>query len=103
LVRECQALLAKQTPAQDLGFVNFEGCITAKILVMALEKAGPNLTRSGLTEALESLRDEDIGGLRVSLGPQNHQASTAVFLTIISGGKITPIQTIPKRAKSAAR
>jgi branched-chain amino acid transport system substrate-binding protein len=103
LVQQCETLLAKQTPKQDLGFVNFEGCITAKVLVMALEKAGPALTRAGLTEALESMREEDIGGLRVSLSPQSHQASTAVFLTMISGGKIIPIKTIPKRAEIAAR
>jgi branched-chain amino acid transport system substrate-binding protein len=96
LVQQCDALLAKQLPRQDLGFVNFEGCITAKVLAMALEKAGPALTRAGMVEALESMHDQDLGGIRVSFTPQSHQASTAVFLTMIADGKITAIKTIPR-------
>jgi ABC-type branched-subunit amino acid transport system substrate-binding protein len=103
LVQQCGALLGKQVPKQDLGFVNFEGCITAKVLAMALEKAGPALTRAGMVEALESMRDQDMGGLRVSFTPQSHQASTAVFLTMIANGKITAITTIPRLTSLTAR
>lgn len=103
LARQCEALLAKQVPRQDLGFVNFEGCITAKVLVMALEKAGPALTRGAMFDALESMRDTDLGGIRVSFSSQNHQASTAVFLTMIVNGKITAITTIPKLTNLTAR
>ncbi len=103
LVQQCEALLAKQAPVQDLGFVNFEGCITAKILAMALDKAGPALTRAAMVEALESMHDKDLGGIRVSFTPQNHQASTAVFLTMIFDGKIIAIKTIPRLTDLTAR
>jgi ABC-type branched-subunit amino acid transport system substrate-binding protein len=103
LVQQCEALLSKQVPKQSLGFVNFEGCITAKVLAMALEKAGPALTRAGMVQALESMHDQDLGGIRVSFTPQNHQASTAVFLTMIANGRITAIKTIPRLTELNAR
>ncbi|MGF6709077.1 branched-chain amino acid transport system substrate-binding protein [Luteibacter sp. W1I16] len=103
LVQQCETLLAKQLPRMNLGFVNFEGCITAKVLAMALEKAGPALTRTAMVEALESMHEKDLGGIRVSFTPKNHQASTAVFLTMITDGKIIAIKTIPKSTDLTAR
>jgi ABC-type branched-subunit amino acid transport system substrate-binding protein len=96
LVKECAELLAKQVPGEKLGFVNFEGCITAKVMAIALEKTGPALTRVNLIKTFESIRGLDIGGMQVSFGPGDHQGSDAVFLTQISQGKITSIKTIPR-------
>lgn len=96
LTRECSALIEKYAPGEKLGFVNFEGCITAKAMIIALDNAGPTLTRLGLIHAFESLKGLDIGGLQFNLGPDNHQASNSVFLTRISQGKITSIDIIPK-------
>jgi branched-chain amino acid transport system substrate-binding protein len=96
LTRECAALLAKHVPGEKLGFVNFEGCITAKMMVIALEKAGPALTRAGLITAFESIRALDIGGMQIDFSPEDHQGSDAVFLTQISQGKIASIKTIPR-------
>lgn len=95
LAKECAELLAKQVPGEKLGFVNFEGCITAKVMAIALQKTGPALTRVDLIKTFESIRGLDIGGMQVNFGPENHQASDAVFLTRISQGKITSIKTIP--------
>ncbi|CAB3779649.1 ABC transporter substrate-binding protein [Pararobbsia alpina] len=96
LARECAALLAKHVPGEKLGFVNFEGCITAKMMVIALEKAGPALTRAGLITAFESIRALDIGGMQIDFSQEDHQGSDAVFLTQISQGKIASIKTIPR-------
>ncbi|SFB95760.1 amino acid/amide ABC transporter substrate-binding protein, HAAT family [Collimonas sp. OK412] len=96
LARECAVLIKKYAPEEKLGFVNFEGCISAKAMVIALDRTGPALTRPGLIHAFESIKGLDIGGLQFNLGPDNHQASNSVFLTRISQGKITPIDTIPK-------
>lgn len=97
LVRECAALIEKYTPGEKLGFVNFEGCITAKAMVIALTKTGTALTRVNLIQTIESIKGLDIGGMQLNLGPENHQASNSVFLTQISQGKITSIDTIPKQ------
>ena len=89
---ECTALLEKYAPGETLGFVSFEGCITAKTMIIALEKAGPTLTRTNLIHAFETINNLDIGGIRLNLGQENHQASNAVFLTKIVDGEITQIK-----------
>jgi branched-chain amino acid transport system substrate-binding protein len=96
IAKECAALLEKHAPGEELGFVNFEGCITAKAMLIALKKTGPSLTRTDLIKAFESIKDLDIGGLTLNLSQENHQASSAVFLTQIKQGKIAPIKTISK-------
>lgn len=50
------------------GFVNFEGCIAAKVLVAAPERAA-------LMDAVQALNAVDLGGLTVSFSPDNQQAS----------------------------
>jgi hypothetical protein len=53
-----------------------------------LRRSGRNLTREGLTAALESLRDWDMGGFTISYSPTNHEGSRFTDLTIIArGGK----------------
>ena len=83
-------------PGEKLGFVNFEGCISAKVMVTALEESGPALTRTQLLRTFESIRGLDIGGMLFNFAPENHQGSDAVFLTQISQGKIESIKTIPR-------
>lgn len=92
ITAECATLLAKNAPDETLGFVQFEGCITAKAMVIALERAGPALTRANLIKAFEKIKGLDIGGMQLNLGAENHQASNAVFLTQIIGGHITQIK-----------
>ncbi|MBI5444255.1 MAG: ABC transporter substrate-binding protein [Deltaproteobacteria bacterium] len=91
IVKECAETIAKASPGEKLGFVNLEGCLTAKTLVLGLEKAGQDLTRAGLIKALEGVQGVDLGGLTLTFGPQDHQGSDHVFLTQIKDGKITPL------------
>lgn len=96
ITKECSSLITKHFPEEKIGFVRFEGCITAKAMVLALEKAGKDLTRENLIKAFEDMKNVDIGGLTFTMGPDDHQASDQVFLTQIKGGKITPVSTIGK-------
>jgi len=96
VTKECSTLIAKHAPDEKLGFVNFEGCITAKAMVLALEKVGKDLTRENLIKAFEDMKNADIGGVSFTMGPDDHQALDHVFLTQIKGGKITQISTIGK-------
>lgn len=91
IAADCAALLAKHVPGAQLSFVNFEGCISAKAMVAAMRQAGTNLTRERLIQSFEAFDRQDIGGLQLTLGPDNHQASTTVFLTRIEAGKIVPV------------
>ncbi|WP_229506538.1 ABC transporter substrate-binding protein [Massilia sp. BJB1822] len=88
---DCAALLNRYVPGSRLSFVNFEGCIAAKAMVAAMLQAGPGLTRERLIQSFEAFDQFDIGGLRLTLRPDNHQASTTVFLTRIVDGKIVPV------------
>ncbi len=89
--RECRAALQAQG-GEKLGFVNFEGCITAKVMVAALEAAGKTPDRAGLVSSMQAMNGVDLGGMKISFGAANHQAMTDVFLTQIRDGKITKLR-----------
>ncbi|HXW65344.1 MAG TPA: ABC transporter substrate-binding protein [Burkholderiaceae bacterium] len=90
VTRSCKELLAQS--GAELGFVNLEGCISAKVLVYGLEHAGKALTRDGLVAALENMQNVDLGGLSVTLSGTSHQALNQVFLTQVRDGHIAKLQ-----------
>lgn len=66
------------------GFVALEGWISAQILLEGLRRAGPDLDTDRLVEALESIRDLDLGiGARVSFSAEDHQGSRQVWGTVL--------------------
>ncbi|MCS6944390.1 MAG: ABC transporter substrate-binding protein, partial [Sutterellaceae bacterium] len=77
----------------NINYTSLEGYADAVVLVEALKKAGPNLTRAALLSALESL-NTDIGGLKIAFSPTNHQGSKAVYLTVVRGGKAVPVKRL---------
>ena len=89
--RDCRAVVAAHG-SEKLGFVNFEGCITAKVMVAALELAGKEPGRAQLVAALQGMQGYDLGGLKLGFGATNHQALSEVFLTQIQGGKIAKLR-----------
>jgi branched-chain amino acid transport system substrate-binding protein len=91
LQRECREALAAHN-GEKLGFVNFEGCITAKVMLAALERAGKEPGRDTLLTALQGMQGIDLGGMKLNFGAANHQAFNDVFLTQIQGGKITKLR-----------
>jgi branched-chain amino acid transport system substrate-binding protein len=91
ITRDCRNML-KQHANETLGFVNLEGWISARLLVRALEQAGPQLTRQALVSSLESMRSVDLGGLAITLSADDHQATDHVFLTEIVDGKIVKVR-----------
>ncbi len=60
-----------------------EGFAAAKVLVEGLRRAGPNPTPAGLRDALEGLRNFDLGGLSVSYSPTSHTGLDFADLSII--------------------
>lgn len=77
-----------------LGYTSLEGYLNAAVLVEALRRAGPQPTRARLVKEL-SMLDIDLGGFRVTFGPDDHQGSDAVFLTRIEQGKAVPVRRQP--------
>ena len=82
VVKEYRAML-EEAKAQP-GFGTLEGYIAAKVMVEGLKRAGKNLRRDSFIKGMESMSAFDVGGFKVSFGPENHNASKFVDLTIIS-------------------
>jgi len=56
--------------------------------VLALQKAGPDLTTESLAKAVESITDyTDIFGYRVSFGPDKHNGATESVLSQVQDGR----------------
>ena len=65
-----------------------EGYRGADLTVLALEKAGSNLTTDSLAKAVESITDyTDIFGYPVSFGPEKHSGATESILSQVQEGR----------------
>lgn len=83
VVKDYQKHVAGTNAAADYGFGSLEGYIAAKIFVEGLRRAGKEPTRENFVNALESLRDFDVGGFYVTYTPSDHNGSKFVDLTVI--------------------
>jgi len=82
--REFQrALQAVQAPAEDWNQAGLEGYIAARVLVEGLRRAGPQPTRAGLRQALETLSAFDLGGYVIELTRASHSGSRFVDIAIL--------------------
>lgn len=84
LVREYQDLMRRYAPDARLTPISLEGFVTAKVLVEALRRSGPAPTRARFIEALESMRDYDIGAVRLTYTPQQHNGLKFVDISVVS-------------------
>jgi branched-chain amino acid transport system substrate-binding protein len=65
------------------------GHVAADLTVVALDKAGKDLTTDTFVKALESIRGyRDIfNGPEASFGPDKHQGANSSFLAVVKGGR----------------
>ncbi|MGE4297997.1 MAG: ABC transporter substrate-binding protein [Desulfovibrionaceae bacterium] len=88
-VREYIELLKRYYPQETPNFVGLEGYFNARILVEGLRRAGRNLTRESFIDAIDTIRDYNIGlGNTVTFGPSDHQGMDQVYFTRISNGTL---------------
>ena len=103
-VAEYRAFMERHNPAvpdalrdpnytvQRMSFISLEGFMNAKVIVEALRRAGPQLTRAAFRLALESLRNFDLGiGAALTFGPERHQGLDSVYFTRVEGDRWVPI------------
>jgi branched-chain amino acid transport system substrate-binding protein len=83
IVQEYQAAIEKQLGRKEWSFTSLESYIGAKVMVEALRRAGPKLTREGFMRELDGMKAYDVGGYVVSFSPSNHNGSSFVELTVI--------------------
>jgi ABC-type branched-subunit amino acid transport system substrate-binding protein len=82
IVKECGAAL-KAANLPELNYTNLESCIAAKVLVEAIRRAGPSVTRESLYRGLQAVSGYDTGGYVVNFGPEARQGSHYVELAVI--------------------
>jgi branched-chain amino acid transport system substrate-binding protein len=103
-VAEYRALMDKHNPVlpealrdrtytpQRYSFISLEGFINAKVVVEGLRRAGVNPTRASLRQALESLRNVDLGvGAPLTFSAERHQGLDSVYFTRVDGGRWVPV------------
>lgn len=83
VVQEYQLAIEKQLGKKEYSFTSLEAYIGAKVVVEALRRAGPKLTRDNFMLALDNMKSYDTGGYVVSFSPTDHNGSNYVELTVI--------------------
>ncbi len=79
-----QQALEAHAPGERPGFVTLEGWIVGSLLVEGLRRAGKDLDAEKLVDALEGMRDLDMGvGARLGFSRGEHQASHKVWATLL--------------------
>lgn len=65
-----------------ISFASLEGYINARILVEALRRSGPDLSREGLMRVLHSPKPIDLNGYQVAFGPNSRTGSRFVQMSM---------------------
>jgi ABC-type branched-subunit amino acid transport system substrate-binding protein len=82
------ARLKASFPEDAPNFVSFEGYLNAKVLVEGLERAGPDLDRERFLDAVESIREFDLGiANTLSFSRYDHQGLDQVYVTLFENGR----------------
>jgi branched-chain amino acid transport system substrate-binding protein len=79
---------------KDPNFAAQIGYSGAKIVVLALQNAGKDLTTDGFIKSMESIKDyHDIfGSPPFSFGPKKHLGSNGSFLCVVKDGEWVPVE-----------
>jgi hypothetical protein len=80
----------------DMNYIGQTGVSMAQIALVALQRAGRDLTVDSLVTAMESLHEfTDIYGNTYSFGPNRHHGSTKAFLAVVKDGRWVPVADKP--------
>jgi branched-chain amino acid transport system substrate-binding protein len=86
--------LARFAPGEKPDYISLEGWVAARLLLEGLQRAGKEVTPESLIDALEQVKQLDIGiGVPLTFGPSEHQASHKVWGSILDGkGQLKPLE-----------
>jgi branched-chain amino acid transport system substrate-binding protein len=87
----------KAATGRDPNFLGETGWTTGQVVILALQRAGRDLTVDSLISGIESIKDyHDIfGGPPLSFGPGQHHGSAASFLAVVHDGRWVPAMDSP--------
>jgi len=83
VVRDYQRAMRQDAPDARFSHLSLEGYIAAQVVVEALRRAGPQLSRARFEQALESMNPYDLGGFEVRFSPRSRSAGRFVDLTFL--------------------
>ena len=83
LIKEAQDL-ARAKGLEGVSPAMMEGFAAAKVVTEGLRRAGPNPTPVALRDALEGMRNHDIGGLQISYSATDHTGLDFSDLSIVN-------------------
>ncbi len=90
--------LSAHAPDAEPGFVSLEGYLAGRLAIAALERAGPNVDRTGFLDSLRRAEPIDIDGFELRYDDDN-QGSDLVFVTAIGrDGRYRPISHLGEAA-----
>ena len=70
-------------------FSSMEGFLAAKLFAEGLRRAGARPSRESFINGMEAIGETSLGGFQVSLGPNDHVASSFAELSMLTGdGKV---------------
>ncbi|MFP4070688.1 MAG: ABC transporter substrate-binding protein [Desulfovibrionales bacterium] len=82
----------KDYAPRQFSATSFEGFLNAKLLVHALRKVPPPITRTKVRDALESIKRFDLGiNSNIEFGRDDHQGMDRIFYSTLKHGKIVPL------------
>ncbi len=87
----------KQRFGIEPNFIGEMGYSAAQVVLLALDRAGKDLTLDSFIKGLESIKDyQDIfGSPPVTLGPNDHHGSSKAWLSVVKDGRWVPIVDQP--------
>lgn len=92
LMKNYKQAQEKFAPKERWGTFFYAGMMFVEPMVEALRRCGRNLTVESFVKAMESLKDFQGIGPKVTYGPDQRQGTRSMFLARCEeGGKITPI------------
>lgn len=83
VVADYQAAIKAVDPRAQPEFVSLEGYLVGRLAIAALEKSGAEPTRAGFLQAIKEGAEFDIGGLKMTFGPNDNEGLDKVFMTVI--------------------
>lgn len=82
IVREYKQAMTARNRNAAFSYYSLEGYLNAKLVVAALERAGPNPTREKLMAALRS-GPFNLGGYRINFAPGSNSGSSYVEVSVV--------------------
>lgn len=93
LVKEYQQAMKDSGNESQIGYISFEGYAVGRYFSQIVSSIQGDITRESFLKASQSIAGLDLGGLKLTTGPSDNQASDQVFMTRLTGGKAVPMNS----------